>query len=124
MTDIVNEYFKRFYPPHELLAEAEPEMWPMGIVRRPVKGFSTIFPRIECNDGFTMSVQGHAGAYSTPRNDWEEEYTSVEVGFPSAREELLMPYVDDAEHPTETVYGYVPIDVVVSVIEKHGGIKN
>ena len=68
-----------------------------------------------------MSVQGHRGAYSTPRDDFAKNYAKVEIGFPSEREELLMPYVEDAADPTGTVYSYVPIDVVLAVVEKHGG---
>jgi len=49
-------------------------------------------------------------------------YSSLEIGFPSAREELIMPYIDDSDSdPTMTVYGWVPVDVIVAVVEKHGG---
>ena len=34
-----------------------------------------------------------------------------------------MPYAEDRERPTDTVYGYVPVEIVERVIEKHGGIK-
>ncbi len=82
-----------------------------------------IVPRIVCRDGFSMSVQAHSGSYCSPRDGGKGPWDSVELGFPSAREELLMPYVEDSENPTDTVYGYVPIEVVEQVIEKHGGIK-
>ena len=49
------------------------------------------------------------------------EYETCEVGFPNQREELLMPYAEDTETPTETVYGYVPVTLVEQIIEKHGG---
>ena len=45
---------------------------------------------IVCKDGFTMSVQAHHGAYCSPRIDDAAKYTSVEVGFPSQPESLLM----------------------------------
>ena len=32
-------------------------------------------------------------------------------------------YAEDDWNYTETVYGYVPIEVVEKLIEKHGGIK-
>ena len=81
--------------------------------------------RLHCNDGFSMSVQAHDGAYCSPRTDPADTdyYFEVEVGFPSDREELLMEYVEDYDNPTKTVYGYVPVEVVQEVIEKHGGIK-
>jgi len=69
-----------------------------------------------------MSVQAHDGAHCEPRLDAQRKYTLVEVGFPSAEEELIMPWAEDRNQPTETVYGYVPVDVVTNVIVKHGGI--
>ena len=77
---------------------------------------------VVCADGFSMSVQAHDGAYCEPRRDAQRKYTLVEVGFPSAEEELIMPWAEDRNQPTETVYGYVPVDVVTNVIVKHGGI--
>lgn len=79
-------------------------------------------PHVFCKDGFEMSVQAGAGLYSTPRKNLENgEYTACEVGFPSEKEELLMPYAEDWKKPTETVYPYVPVEVIERVIEKHGG---
>lgn len=94
-----------------------------GMLRYKDRAASNIFPRMECADGFSMSVQGHYGSYSSPRDDFADNYTSVEVGFPSAMEPLLMPYAEDDERPTETVYGYVPVAVVAEVIALHGGLK-
>jgi len=75
-----------------------------------------------CADGFKMSVQAHDGAYCDPRIDDAEEYQQVEIGFPSQREELIMPWCETPDEPTDTVYGYVPVDVVTNVIVKHGGM--
>jgi len=77
---------------------------------------------VVCRDGFRMSVQGHDGAYCHPRIDDAEQYTEVEIGYPSHREEIIMPWAESPEEPTETVYGYVPVAVVNTVIAKHGGI--
>lgn len=80
---------------------------------------------IICKDGFAMSVQASEYTYCTPRIDNAEKYTAAEVGFPSRREELLMPYIDglgEGQNATNTVYGYVPSQVIVDVIAKHGGI--
>lgn len=120
---MINTYFKRFYPPDMHEDEFRREDYGGNrMFTRP--GFLCRFPRITCADGFTMSVQAHAGAYSSPRDDLAELYTAVEVGFPSAREEKLMPYIDgDAEtDPTNTVYGYVPVHIVEEIIADHGGI--
>lgn len=121
--DIVNSYFKRFYP-DDLSSDAFRYTDMLGgMFEYKDRTKRPIFPQMICADGFSMSVQGHFGAYSTPRDDFADHYTSVEVGFPSEAEDLLMPYADDPEQPTKTVYGWVPIDVVVQVIEKHGGLK-
>jgi len=69
-----------------------------------------------------MSVQGNENAYCTPRVNGAEAYTQVEIGFPSEKESLIMPWCELPEEPTETVYGYVPVSVVVNVIAKHGGM--
>ena len=78
--------------------------------------------QVVCADGFTMSVQAHQGAYCEPRMSGAPVYTHVEVGFPSEREDLLMQWAEEPEKPTQTVYGYVPVQVVTNVIAKHGGI--
>ena len=78
---------------------------------------------IKCTDGFSMSVQASKNHYCEPRADKPKAYRQVEVGFPSARDELLMPYVEDETNPTGTVYAFVPIEVVCQVIENHGGFK-
>ena len=102
MKDIVNEYMKN---------------------NRATDWFGV--KRLHCKDGFSMSVQAHDRAHCSPRVDPADTdyYFKVEVGFPSEREELLMEYAEDYDNPTETVYGYVPVEVVQQVIEKHRGIK-
>ena len=77
---------------------------------------------VVCADGFRMSVQGHNSAYCAPRIDDAEKYTQVEIGYPSDVEKLIMPWAEDPSKPTETVYGYVPVEIVTTVIAKHGGI--
>ena len=76
---------------------------------------------IKCADGFTMSVQAHGGAYCSPRTNNAEKYTAVEVGFPNREEPLLLDFAEDPDKPTQTVYPYVPVDVVNKLIKKHGG---
>lgn len=69
-------------------------------------------PVIVCKDGFSMSVQGGFGKYSEPRYI-VEMYKSMEIGFPSEKEELLD--MDD------DVKGYVDVKLIQQIIEKHGG---
>jgi hypothetical protein len=79
---------------------------------------------VVCNDGFTISVQGGSEfLYCSPRKKCNDYY-EVECGFPSEDEELLKEYAEDPENLTQTVYSYIPIDLVEKVILKHGGIKN
>ena len=78
-------------------------------------------PKIKCADGFTLSVQASNFHYCTPRED-SGPYLEVEIGFPSAKEDLIMEYAEDENDPTDTVYGWVPIDIVEQVIENHGGM--
>ena len=73
-----------------------------------------------CADGFEMSVQASSGHYCEPREDHAENYTHVEVGFPSQGEPLLREY---HEGIGSSVYAYVPVEVVESIIAKHGGVK-
>ena len=85
--------------------------------------FKPCNPRITCVDGFSLSVQGSEYTYCSPRED-SGPYWEVEVGFPSADPGLeIMRYCENRENPTETVYGYVPVDVVDRIIAAHGGIK-
>ena len=78
--------------------------------------------KVVCADGFTMSVQAHAGAYCLPKMTDAPVYLKVEVGFPNIEEPLLMKWAEEADKPTDTVYGWVPVRVVTYVIAKHGGI--
>ena len=106
--DIINEYLQKHKRFEELL---------------PGRKFRLLSPKIECTDGFSMSVQVSENHYCSPRIVDACVYGSVEVGFPSREEELLIQYAEEESRPTDTVYGYVPVEVVNSVIEKHGGIK-
>jgi hypothetical protein len=77
---------------------------------------------IVCKDGFKMSVQAGPTLYSSPR-DWVDDYSEVEVGFPSQVEVRLMPFIDDPDvDPTDTVYCYVPVDTINRIVEEHGGL--
>ena len=90
-------------------------LWEDGI-RRIIRN-----PYLICKDGFTMSVQASDTHYSEPKC-LADEYSEVEIGFPSDVESLIMDYCEDDENPCGTVYGYVPVELVDRVIEKHGGI--
>lgn len=78
--------------------------------------------RIECADGFSMSVQASGYSYCMPRINDAPSYDEVEVGFPNAYDSLLAPYAEDAGDYTGTVYGYVPANIIVLLCIKHGGV--
>ena len=84
-----------------------------------------LFPlakRIVCEDGFSLSVQAMRFAYCSPRTNMGPWY-EVEVGFPSGVPTEILSYAEQPECPTQTVYGYVPIEFVESLIAAHGGMK-
>lgn len=86
-------------------------------------GYRSSFPltkRIVCKDGFSLSVQASHGAYCSPRENLGPWY-ELEVGFPSAEPEVIMEYAEQPEKPTDTVYGYVPVELVQELIDLHGG---
>ena len=89
---------------------------PVDVEERRMK-----YQRIECKDGFSMSVQAGTGHYCDPRDD-VGPYNSVECGFPSKYEEMIIAYAEASHEPTKTVYGWVPVNVVTTVIAKHGGM--
>ena len=80
------------------------------------------YPRIVCADGFEFSAQANSTAYCSPRTGSADRYTEVEVGFPTAEEPMLMEFAEDKDKPTDTVYPYVPVKVVTTLIAKHGGM--
>jgi hypothetical protein len=77
--------------------------------------------RLECFDGFSVSLQGSEGNYSSPRKD-NATYGAIEAGYPSVEEELLEPYQEDKQMPMqESVFGWVPMKVIYDIVIKHGG---
>lgn len=85
------------------------KLWDIGV---PV---NVTRPRVKCADGFTVSVQAGCGIYSTPAKD-ADEYTAVELGFPSEDDDLIKDYHDTG------VYPQVPVELVDMLFKKHGGI--
>jgi len=79
-------------------------------------------PRIFCNDGFNFSVQGSRTHYCSPREDCNDYY-SMEIGYPSAIEKSILEFAEDKDTPMDSVYGYVPVDLIDDIIIKHGGIN-
>lgn len=123
MSDIVNEYFRKFYPPDwDTNWETQYTGWSYDrryCGDRYGPDVSVIFPRIVCGDGFSMSVQGHSGGYSRPRDDFADEYSMVEILGPECSD-----FGEGSPCGEEWLYGYVPVEKVIAVIEAHGGIAS
>lgn len=80
--------------------------------------------RIECADGFSMSVQGNYGAYCSPRRNFAD-WHQVEVGFPSEKPIHFAEHIErEGDDYTDSVYPYTPIALVVAEINERGGILN
>jgi len=87
-----------------------------------IPGVLDSFPRIKCKDGFSISIQAGRGLYCTPRDN-QGPWREMEAGFPSDRpSDALMEFAAESEKPTETVYGYVPVEVLQAELDLHGGI--
>lgn len=97
--------------------------WLKKPVRTHTYGIQENRPRLYCNDGYSISVQASAFHYCKPKLDGMQDYESVELGFPSTEDELINEYAEDDSDYTKTVYGYVPIEIIEELINKHGGIK-
>lgn len=88
-----------------------------GMYQLPIKKFV-------CEDGFEVSIQASKYHYCLPRRDNAWPYTEFELGFPTAVEETLRKYAEDRDGDmTDTVYIRVPAQVIVDLINKHGGPK-
>jgi hypothetical protein len=79
--------------------------------------------KLVCKNGLTMSVQASFFHYCSPREDSLSHYDSVEVGYPSRKVDALMEYAERPETPTETVYGWVPVDVINKIVDENGGLS-
>lgn len=80
-----------------------------------------IFNHLICADGLILSIQASRYHYCEPRNN-KGPYTSVEIGFPNKVCPELLEYAEDINKPIDTVYSYVPIEIVEKIIKDHGGL--
>lgn len=112
--DIINQYHKAYR------VDKRSDFSYGGLYRSPV-------PAIQCNDGFHISVQASQYSYCSPRVTEDIDYFQFECGFPSAPVPELAEWKDgdneNRDSDTESVYGYVPVEVIVKLVELHGGIK-
>ena len=81
-----------------------------------------LFEELELNDDLSLSVQASDSHMCSPRETIKDnsEYEEVEVYSHGV-------YVNELIHfASETMftYGYVPVELMEELVEKHGGIKN
>lgn len=114
----------------EIMTDLQKRLAPVNRVNKAIKRLSfdgqpylNNLPRLTCADGFSMSVQASSTHYCLPRDSFGP-YSAVEVGYPSAKVDGFMPHIDGGPetNPTDTVYGYVPIEIVAQAIADHGGL--
>lgn len=80
-------------------------------------------PMAVCADGFKMSIQASDLHYCMPREILRNgDYSNVEIGNLSEEVNEFLPFAEDETKPLYTVYGFVPVEIVNTVIAKHGGI--
>jgi hypothetical protein len=86
-------------------------------------GFALTKP-LACADGTTMSIQASSGHYCLPRVTLESfsGYSDVEIGFPTREISCIKEFAERNEDYTDTVYPYVPMDVVLNAVNGCGGI--
>ena len=82
-------------------------------------------PPLVCRDGLKLPIQASSYHYCSPRNHvgpWD----SMELGFPSKPVPELRKWRQDLgdDYPDEEcVFGWVPVDMLLKTIEKHGGCE-
>jgi len=110
-------------------------------------GMPKLRPSVVCGDGLTMSIQASSGHYCRPRTDYGP-YSSVEIGFPNREVPEFFTYAENTNrinlfqklvfwflanilkefpktyYPTNTIYSWVPVELVDEVLVRHGGISN
>ena len=84
-----------------------------------------ITTRLLLCDGSSLSIQASGNHYRSPRCDFDEytSYSEFEIGFPSEHMDELAAYQDGQGDQTSSVFGYVPMQVIESLITARGGVK-
>ena len=81
-----------------------------------------MFTVVVCRDGFSFECQASSKHRCEPQQQGKADYEELEVQCPSEAVEALLEYADDPYNPTRTAYGYVPVDLLQTVIDDHGGL--
>lgn len=87
------------------------------------KEYLSLRPHIFCKSGLKFSAQASEFHYCSPRHN-STPYFSIEIGYPSERVEKLIPYAENSNDPSDTVYSWVSVELIDEIIEENGGIVN
>jgi hypothetical protein len=80
--------------------------------------------RLDITDELSISIQANQGAYCLPRTNLPsyKDYHEFELGFPNfVPPAYIMQYAEDSSCPENTVYGYVPYDLIQKMIDELRG---
>jgi len=79
------------------------------------------------NNGGSISIQGSSSHYCEPREDGAV-YNQLELGFPTEDVKLPKSFLKyqevPGEDPTKSVFGYVPVDVILRLEKMNGGFRS
>lgn len=75
-------------------------------------------PQFVLKDGTKLSIQASEYTYCLPRINNASKYEKVEVGFPTKVFPELLEYAEEPESPLNSVYPYVPVDVLNDIIDR------
>lgn len=80
-----------------------------------------LFEELNLNDGMSLSVQASSNHMCCPRETIRNnyKYEEVEVYSHGVYINELVNYASE----TRFTYGYVPVEIMEELVEKHGGIK-
>ena len=89
-----------------------------------------VLPRIHCKDGFSISIQVNNGNYCASENGvhtFGTDWKLVEWGFPSEQIDAEKYHAEENFYEeeidtTQTVGGYVEIELMDTLLQEHGGI--
>jgi hypothetical protein len=79
-----------------------------------------IAKRFDITDELSISIQANQVAYCQPRTNLPsyKDYYEFELGFPNfVPPAYIMQYAEDSLYPKNTVYGYVPYDLIQKMID-------
>lgn len=80
--------------------------------------------RLMLADGTSLSIQASDGHYSEPRKTTSySRYESFEIGFPSCEIPEINRFAEDESDLTQTVYPYVPKQIIIDLIDARGGVS-